>query len=146
MLDIVTNWGKSYYKMGSFLFYKKGQVILQSRVGIKEWRNFYYKMGGGILQSGAIITKKRRIVQKDSDNSVLVRATIPERKILVIAKSYVEVRFQTDGPQNTRKRSNLLFLHPSDLKISCLLKDLCYRITLTIATFPTSNLVYCYYS
>ena len=54
MLDIVTKWGKC------FLFYKMGQVVLQSRVGITEWYNFYYKMagGGGGLQSGAIITKK----------------------------------------------------------------------------------------
>ena len=36
MLDIVTKWGKYYYKMGSFLFYKTGQVVLQSRVGITE--------------------------------------------------------------------------------------------------------------
>ena len=57
--------------MGSFLFYKTGQVVLQRRVGITEWHNFYYKMKGGVFQSGAIITKKRRIVQKDSDNSVL---------------------------------------------------------------------------
>ena len=71
MLDIVTKWGKCYYKMGSFLFYKTGQVVLQRRVGITEWHNFYYKMRGGVFQSGAIITKKRRIVQKDSDNSVL---------------------------------------------------------------------------
>ena len=33
--------------MGSFLFYKTGQVVLQSRVDITEWHNFYYKMGEG---------------------------------------------------------------------------------------------------
>ena len=71
MLDIVTKWGKRYYKMGSFLFYKTGQAVLQKRVGTTEWHNFYYKMRGGVFQSGAIITKKRRIVQKDSDNSFL---------------------------------------------------------------------------
>ena len=41
--------GKCYYEMGSFLFYKTGQVVLQSRVGIREWHNFYYKMGGGSI-------------------------------------------------------------------------------------------------
>ena len=71
MLDIVTKWGKCYYKMGSFLFYKTGQVVLQSREGITEWHNFYYKWETGVFQSGAIITKKSRIVQKDSDISVL---------------------------------------------------------------------------
>ena len=71
MLDIVTKRGKCYYKTGSFLFYKTGLVVLQSRVGITEWHNFYNKMGEGVFQSGAIITKKSRIVQKDSDISVL---------------------------------------------------------------------------
>ena len=33
--------------MGSFLFYKTWQVVLRSRVGIREWHNFYYKMGEG---------------------------------------------------------------------------------------------------
>ena len=49
MLDIVTKWGECYYKIGSFLFYKTGQVVLQSRVGITEWHNINYKMktGGG---------------------------------------------------------------------------------------------------
>ena len=59
------------YKMGSFLFYKTGLVVLQSRVGITEWHNFYNKMGGRVFQSGAIITEKNRIVQKDSDIPVL---------------------------------------------------------------------------
>ena len=63
LLDVVTKWGKYYYKMG--------QVVLQSRVGITEWHNFYNKMGGGVFQSGTIITKKSRIVQKDSDISLL---------------------------------------------------------------------------
>ena len=31
--------------MGSSLFYKMGLVVLESRVGITEWDN-YYKMGG----------------------------------------------------------------------------------------------------
>ena len=57
--------------MGRFLFYKTRQVVLQCRIGIIEWHNFYYKMGGGLFQSGAIIIKKRRIVENDSDNSVL---------------------------------------------------------------------------
>ena len=47
-------------------------------------------------------------------------ATIPERKIIVIAKSYVEMRYQTDGPPNVTKRSNPLFLHANGLKIFCL--------------------------
>ena len=46
-------------------------MVLQCRIGIIEWHNFYYKMGGGLFQSGAIIIKKRRIVENDSDNSVL---------------------------------------------------------------------------
>ena len=71
MLDIVTKWGKCHYKMGSFLFYKTGQVVLESRVGITEWFNFYYKWEGGVYECGVIITKKGRIVQKDSDISVL---------------------------------------------------------------------------
>ena len=32
--------------MGSFLFYKMGQMALENRVGITEWHNSYYKMGG----------------------------------------------------------------------------------------------------
>ena len=71
MLDIVTKWGKCYEKMRSFLFCKTGQVVLQSRVGITEWHKYYCKMGGGVFQSGTINTKKTRIVQKDSDISVL---------------------------------------------------------------------------
>ena len=66
MLDIVTKRGKCYYKMGGFLFYKTGQTVLQSRVGITEWHNFYYKMGGAVFQSGAIITNKSRILQMTS--------------------------------------------------------------------------------
>ena len=53
MLDIVTKLGKCYYKMGRFLFYKTGQVLLQSKVGITERDNFYYKIrGGGIPKWG----------------------------------------------------------------------------------------------
>ena len=71
MLDIVTKSGKCYYKIGSFLFYKTRQVLLQSKVGITEWHNFYYKIRGGVFQSGTIIKKNKKIEQKDSDNSVL---------------------------------------------------------------------------
>ena len=71
MLDIVTKSGKCYHKMGSFLFYKTRQVLLQSKVGITEWHNFYYKIRGGVFQSGTIIKKNKKIEQKDSDNSVL---------------------------------------------------------------------------
>ena len=45
---------------------------------------------------------------------------MPKRKIIVIAKSYVEMRYQTDGPPNVTKRSNPLFLHANGLKIFCL--------------------------
>ena len=40
MLDIVTKWGKCYYKMGSFLFYKTGQVLLQSKVRYSRMAQF----------------------------------------------------------------------------------------------------------
>ena len=49
MLDTVTKLGKCYYKMGRFLFYKTGQVLLQSKVGITQWDNFYYKIRGGSI-------------------------------------------------------------------------------------------------
>ena len=58
-------------KNGKLFVYKTGQVVLESRVGITEWYNFYYKWEGGVYQCGVIITKKGRIVQKDSDISVL---------------------------------------------------------------------------
>ena len=45
------------------------------------------------------------------------RATIPKRKIIVIAKSHLEMQYQSDGPANAIKRSKLLFLHASGLKI-----------------------------
>ena len=49
MLDTGTKWGKCCYKIGSFLFYKMGQVLLQSKVSITEWHNFYYKIRGGSI-------------------------------------------------------------------------------------------------
>ena len=64
MLDIVTKWGECYYKIGSFLFYKTGQVVLQSRVGITEWDNVYYKMkrggdgGGGYSKVGKPLQRR----------------------------------------------------------------------------------------
>ena len=33
-----------------------------------------------------------------------------EREIIIIVKIYLDVRYQTDGPPNARKRSDLLFL------------------------------------
>ena len=93
MLDIVTKWGKCHYKMGSFLFYKTGQVVLQSREGITEWHNFYYKWETGVFQSGAIITKKSRIVQKDSDISFLEPQSLTVK--LVITESCMDVWYQT---------------------------------------------------
>ena len=62
MLDIVTKWGECYYKIGSFLFYKTGQVVLQSKVGITEWHNIYYKMktggGGGYSKVGKPLQRR----------------------------------------------------------------------------------------
>ena len=75
--------------MGSFLFYKTGQVVLQSREGITEWHNFYYKWETGVFQSGAIITKKSRIVQKDSDISFLEPQSLTVK--LLITESCMEV-------------------------------------------------------
>ena len=36
-------------------------------------------------------------------------AAFPERKTIVLVKSYEEVQYQTDGPPNTKKRSFLFF-------------------------------------
>ena len=94
MLDIVTKWGKCYYKMGSFLFYKTGQVVLQSRVGIREWHNFYYKMGGGSIPKWGNHYKE----EQDSTKGfwhLSFRAIIPESQTIVIAKSCVEVWYET---------------------------------------------------
>ena len=102
MLDIVTKWGKCYYKMGSFLFYKTGQVVLQSRVGITEWHNFYYKMGGGSIPKWGNHYKE----EQDSTKGfwhLSFRATIPESKTIVITKSCMEVWYQTmDIVQSSR--------------------------------------------
>ena len=67
MLDTVTKWGKCYYKRGSFLFYKTGQVVLQSLLGITEWHNFCYKIRERSTSKWGNHYKE----QKDSDNSVL---------------------------------------------------------------------------
>ena len=40
MLDIVTKLGKCYYKMGSFLFYKTGKVLLQNKVRYSRMAQF----------------------------------------------------------------------------------------------------------
>ena len=118
MLDILTKWGKFYYKMGSFLFWKTGQAVLQNKVGITEWHNFYYKLGGWN------IAKWGHHYKEEKDNTkgfwLSFRATMSKRKIIVIAKSSVEMRYQTDGPPNVRKRSNPLFLQANGLKIFCL--------------------------
>ena len=58
MLDIVTKWGKCYYKMGSFLFYKTGQVVLQSRVGLQNGTIFITKWGGGYCKVGQSLQKR----------------------------------------------------------------------------------------
>ena len=86
--------GKCYYKMGSFLFYKTGQVVLQSRVGIREWHNFYYKMGGGSIPKWGNHYKE----EQDSTKGfwhLSFRATIPESKTIGIAKNCVEAWHQT---------------------------------------------------
>ena len=78
MLDVVTKWGKFYYKMGRFLFYKTRQVVLQCRVGIIEWHNFYYKMGEDTIPKWGNHYKE----EKDSRKwfwQLSFRATIPER-------------------------------------------------------------------
>ena len=96
MLDIVTKWGKCYYKMGTFLFYKAGQVVLQSRVGITEWHSFYFKMGEGSIQKWGNHYKE----EQDSTKwfwHLSFRATIPESKTIVIVKSCVEVWYQNYG-------------------------------------------------
>ena len=41
----------------AFLYYKAGQVALQSRAGTTKWGNFCYKVGQ-LLQSGVTFTKK----------------------------------------------------------------------------------------
>ena len=89
MLDIVTKWGKCYYKMRSFSVYKTGQVVLQSSVGIAEWHNFYCKMGGGS------IPKWGNHYNTKGFRHLSFRATIPESKTIEIAKSCLEVWYQT---------------------------------------------------
>ena len=63
-VSVITIWEAFSFTKQCKWYYKVG-------LGITEWHNFYYKMGGGVFQSGAIITKKSGIVQKDSDISVL---------------------------------------------------------------------------
>ena len=38
-------WGKSYYKVEQVVYYKVGQSLLQSGVGIIRWDNFITKWG-----------------------------------------------------------------------------------------------------
>ena len=123
MLDIVTKRGKCYYKTGSFLFYKTGLVVLQSRVGITEWHNFYNKMGGEVFQSGAIITKRSRIVQKDSDISVLEPQSLKVKllesqkiawrrdiKLWTSLKVNIFFKKKSQSRQNTWKSSSIVIL------------------------------------
>ena len=80
MSGIVTKWGKCYYKMGSFLFYKTGQVLLQSKVGITEWHSFYNKISGGSISNWGNHYKE----QKDCTKAfwqLSFRATFSESKI-----------------------------------------------------------------
>ena len=37
---VITNWGKSYYKVGQVIYYKVDQSLLQSGVGIIKWSSF----------------------------------------------------------------------------------------------------------
>ena len=47
------------------------------------------------------------------------------------------MQYQSDGPANAIKRSKLLFLHASGLKIFLIIcKSFLLRIMLTIATLP----------
>ena len=39
----ITNWGKSYYKVGKLIYYKVGHSLLPSEVGIIKWDNFIAK-------------------------------------------------------------------------------------------------------
>ena len=39
----ITNWGRSYYKVGQVIHYNVGQSLLQSVVGIIKWGNFIAK-------------------------------------------------------------------------------------------------------
>ena len=94
MLDIVTKWGKCYYKMRSFLVCKTGQVVLQSSVGITEWHNFYCKMGGGSIPKWGNHYKEKQDSTKGFRH-LSFRATIPESKTIGIAKSCLEVWYQT---------------------------------------------------
>ena len=94
ILDIATKWGNDCYKMGSFLFYKTRQVVLQSRVGITEWHNFYYKTGGGSIWKWGNHCKEDRDSTKGFWH-LSFRALFLESKTIVIAKSCVEVWYQT---------------------------------------------------
>ena len=60
MLDIVTKRRKCYYKMGSLLFYKTGQVVLQSRVGLQNGTIFITKWGWGYCNVEQSSQKRER--------------------------------------------------------------------------------------
>ena len=40
-----TKWGKCYYKVGLLIYYKVGQSLLQSGVGITKWSKYITKRG-----------------------------------------------------------------------------------------------------
>ena len=39
----ITSWAKSFYKVGQLIYYKVGQSLLPSRVGIIKWGKFITK-------------------------------------------------------------------------------------------------------
>ena len=69
-------------------------MVLQSRVGIAKWHNFYHKMGGASVQKWSNHYKEEQDCTKGFWH-LSFRATIPESKTIIIAKSCVEVWYQT---------------------------------------------------
>ena len=41
----ITNWVKSYYKVGQAIYYKVGQSLLQNGIGVIKWGSFIAKWG-----------------------------------------------------------------------------------------------------
>ena len=65
----ITNWGENYYKVGQIVYYKVGQSLLQSGVGIIKWDNFvakwcnYYRKYQYIFVTGQMETYVYRQIQ-----------------------------------------------------------------------------------
>ena len=62
-VSVITKWEAFCFTKRGKWYYKVGFVLENGTIFITKWER-------GIFQSGAIITKKKRIVQKDSGNSV----------------------------------------------------------------------------